>query len=112
LDLVERDKNRGGVVIWSIGNETPLSEERAKFMGNLATTTRLLDNTRLIAAALEVHQSKDSVIVDDPLGLQLDIVSFNEYAGWYWSNPKDMAKYHFSSIITSPGSFQNLEEMP
>jgi beta-glucuronidase len=101
-DLITRDKNRCAVIIWSIGNETPLSDERHQFMGNLATRARSLDNTRLIAAALETHQSKDSVIIDDPLGEKLDVVSFNEYAGWYWSNPKDMDKFHFSIHYNKP----------
>ncbi|HUC81109.1 MAG TPA: glycoside hydrolase family 2 TIM barrel-domain containing protein [Flavisolibacter sp.] len=102
-DNVTRDKNRASVIIWSIGNETPLSEPRHKFMGNLASLVRELDNTRLLAAALELHRKGNEVIVDDPLGEKLDLVSFNEYAGWYWGGtPKEITKYTFNIKYKKP----------
>ncbi|WP_256011392.1 glycoside hydrolase family 2 protein [Desertivirga xinjiangensis] len=101
-DLIERDKNRSSVIIWSIGNETPLSEPRFKFMSSLAAKTRELDNTRLVSAALEVHRKGFDVIVDDPLGDKLDLVSFNQYGGWYWALPKDLSKYKFQIKYNKP----------
>ena len=101
-DLIVRDKNRSSVIVWSIGNETPLSEPRHAFMGKLAARARSLDDTRLVAAALEVHREGKDVIVNDPLGEQLDLVSFNEYAGWYWSNSKDMLTYRFKIKYNKP----------
>lgn len=101
-DLVTRDKNRAGVIVWSIGNETPLSEPRHMFMGKLAAKVRSLDDTRLVAAALEVHREGQEVIVNDPLGEKIDLVSFNEYAGWYWSNTKDMLDYRFNIGYNKP----------
>ena len=101
-DLIERDKNRSSVIIWSIGNETPLSEPRFKFMSSLASKTRELDNTRLVSAALEVHRKEFNVIVDDPLGEILDLVSFNQYGGWYWALPKDLSKYKFQIKYNKP----------
>lgn len=101
-DLIERDKNRSSVIIWSIGNETPLSEARFKFMSNLAEKARSLDNTRLVAAALEVHRKGFDVIVDDPLGEKLDLVSFNQYGGWYWELPKNLPKYKFQIKYNKP----------
>jgi beta-glucuronidase len=102
-DNITRDKNRASVIVWSIGNETPLSEPRHAFMGNLAAHAKLLDNTRLVSAALELHRKENEVIVDDPLGEKLDLVSFNEYAGWYWGGtPKDMLKYHFNIKYNRP----------
>lgn len=101
-DLIIRDKNRAAVIVWSIGNETPLSEPRHQFMGKLAAHARLLDSTRLVAAALEVHRKGTDVIVDDPLGEKLDLVSFNEYAGWYWSSPDDIHKYSFRIKYNKP----------
>src|SRR6185437_14326151 len=35
-ELVARDKNRSSVIIWSIGNETPATDAREKFMEKLA----------------------------------------------------------------------------
>lgn len=101
-DLIERDKNRAAVIIWSIGNETPLSEPRFKFMSKLADKVRELDNTRLVGAALEVHRKGYDVIVDDPLGEKLDLVSFNQYGGWYWELPKELPKYKFKIKYNKP----------
>ena len=51
-DLIQRDKNRASVIVWSIGNETPNIPEREKFMEAMADSAHALDNTRLISAAL------------------------------------------------------------
>ncbi len=101
-DLIERDKNRASVIVWSIGNETPLSEPRHLFMGKLAAKAHSLDNTRLVAAALEVHRKDHTVVVDDPLGEKIDLVSFNEYAGWYWGSPAEILDYDFSIKYNKP----------
>ena len=102
-DLIDRDRNRASVIIWSIGNETPLSEPRLSFMSRLAARAHELDDTRLVSAALEVHRRGNEVIVDDPLGEKLDLVSFNEYAGWYWGDkPADLASYHFTIKYDRP----------
>jgi beta-glucuronidase len=101
-DLMVRDKNRSSVIVWSVGNETPLSDPRFVFMNRLVERARALDDTRLVAAALEVHREGASVIVNDPLGEKLDLVSFNEYAGWYWSDTKDMLNYKFDIKYNKP----------
>ncbi len=102
-DLIVRDKNRASVIVWSIGNETPLSEPRHQFMGNLATVARGLDDTRLVAAALEVHREGNTIILNDPLGEKIDLVSFNEYAGWYWGGtPKEILRYNFNIKYDKP----------
>ncbi|WP_025146636.1 glycoside hydrolase family 2 protein [Pedobacter jeongneungensis] len=102
-DLIVRDKNRASVIVWSIGNETPLSDARLSFMSNLAETARSLDDTRLVAAALEVHRDGNNIILNDPLGEKIDLVSFNEYAGWYWGgNPSEITKYNFDIKYKKP----------
>ncbi len=101
-DLIERDKNRASVIIWSIGNETPLSEPRHQFMQNLAAHVRKLDDTRLVGAALELHRKDKEMIIDDPLGDHLDLASFNEYAGWYFSDNEGMLSYHFNIKFNKP----------
>ncbi len=101
-DLMIRDKNRSSVIIWSIGNETPISEPRNIFMGKLADKARFLDNTRLISAALETHSNGNELIVEDPLGEKLDLVSFNEYIGWYCCNTKSMLNYTFKVKYNKP----------
>ncbi len=86
IDLISRDKNRASVIIWSMANETPVSEERTEFLANLAEIARGLDNTRLISAAMEkspVEGKEDIFKVEDPFAEYVDVVSFNQYYGWY-----------------------------
>ncbi|MCP9752457.1 glycoside hydrolase family 2 TIM barrel-domain containing protein [Ferruginibacter sp. HRS2-29] len=101
-DLVTRDKNRASVIVWSVGNETPISEPRNIFMGKLVAHARSLDDTRLVAAALEVHRKDNIIVIEDPLGDQIDLVSFNEYAGWYFSDTKGMLDYRFDVKFNKP----------
>ena len=84
-EMITRDRNRCNIIIWSIANETPRSEARRQFLANLAAEARKLDGgTRLIGAAMEKDEIRPGVMsVDDPLEDQLDIISFNEYIGWY-----------------------------
>jgi beta-glucuronidase len=101
-DLIVRDKNRASVVIWSVGNETPISDARNTFMGKLVAMARSLDDTRLVAAALEIHRSGNTITVEDPLAEQIDLVSFNEYAGWYWASNAEMLNYRFDIKMNKP----------
>ncbi|GLB50364.1 glycoside hydrolase family 2 protein [Neptunitalea lumnitzerae] len=86
-EMVARDRNRASVIIWSVGNETPRSDARNTFMSTLAKRAKKLDDSRLISAALEVHYNAGTNFVDDPLGAYTDIVSLNEYLGWYGGLP-------------------------
>lgn len=69
----------------SIHEETPYdSDTRLKFLSSLASKARSLDDVRLIGAAMEKVEIRPGVMtVNDPLGDVLDIISFNEYVGWY-----------------------------
>jgi len=82
-ELIARDKNRASVIIWSVANETPVSEARNEFLKQMVETARAQDDTRLVSAALEVHTEGNKKIMDDPFGAYTDIVSFNQYHGWY-----------------------------
>ena len=102
-DLISRDKNRASVIVWSIGNETPNIPTRERFMEAMADTTHRLDATRLVSAALLTRTQGDTVFVDDPLGKKLDLVSFNEYMGWYSAEmPWQIGKYHFKISYDKP----------
>ena len=93
--LISRDRNRASIVIWSVANETPVSPARTAFLQQLASLARGLDPTRLISAAMEVHADPtdaNTKIVSDPLAEFTDIVSFNQYIGWYVGLPGDCAK--------------------
>ena len=83
-DMILRDQNRANVIIWSIANETPHSAERDSFLGRLAEYARTLDNTRLISMAMEVTGASNYVNrLQDNMNKYVDVVSFNQYVGWY-----------------------------
>ena len=83
-DMIARDHNRANVIIWSIANETPHSAQRDAFLSNLAKYARSLDNTRLISMAMEVTGASNYVNrLNDNMNEYVDVVSFNEYIGWY-----------------------------
>ena len=85
-DNIARDANRASIIIWSLANETPVSEARTKFLSNLAARARSLDQTRLLSAAMEKHSdpvTPNVYVIQDPLADIVDIVAFNEYVGWY-----------------------------
>ena len=83
-DMILRDHNRANIIIWSIANETPHSPERDTFLGNLAKYARSLDDTRLISMAMEVTGASNYMNrLNDNMNQYVDVVSFNQYIGWY-----------------------------
>ena len=83
-DMILRDHNRANIIIWSIANETPHSAERDQFLGRLAQYTRSLDSTRLISMAMEVTSASNyKNRLHDNMHQYVDVVSFNQYIGWY-----------------------------
>ena len=83
-DMIRRDHNRAAIIIWSLANETPHSDARDTFLSRLATTARSLDNTRLISMAMEVTGASNFVNrLQDNMNKYVDVVSFNQYIGWY-----------------------------
>ena len=83
-EMMERDKNRANVIIWSISNETPPSDPRDTFLSNLAIYAHKKDSTRLISMAMErSDKSATTLSVKDNLSKYVDVISFNEYVGWY-----------------------------
>lgn len=101
-EMITRDRNRASLIIWSVGNETPVNPTRTNFMKSLITRAKELDNTRLVSAALEVAYNKDVNTIDDPLGQYTDIVSVNEYLGWYSGLPNDMQTAHWKVAYDKP----------
>ena len=83
-DMILRDQNRANVIIWSIANETPHSPQRDDFLGRLARHARQLDDTRLISMAMEVTGASNyKNRLHDNMHEYVDVVSFNQYVGWY-----------------------------
>jgi len=86
-EMVYRDRNRASVVMWSVGNETPVTDSRNAFHASLADTVRAIDPHRLISAALLVERKDENgqttIFIHDPLVDKLDVMAVNTYAGWY-----------------------------
>ena len=102
-EMIERDRNRAAVVIWSVANETPLSDARLSFLKNLVSDARRLDSTRLISAAMERHYINPTTqMIDDPLGEFLDVLGCNEYVGWYDGLPEKADRIQWKSKYDKP----------
>lgn len=83
-EMITRDKNRANLIVWSIANETPQGDSRDTFLSKLATYARSKDSTRLISMAMErSDKSATTLSVRDNMSKYVDVVSFNEYVGWY-----------------------------
>jgi len=107
---ITRDKNRANIIIWSIANETPHGDERLSFLSRLAAKVRELDPVRLVGAAMEKNELKPGLMtVNDELSKVMDVISFNQYVGWYDGLPEkcDRVNWTFSEqkpvIITEFG---------
>jgi len=98
-DMITRDKNRTNIIIWSVANETPQGPERNIFLSRLAAKARSMDNVRFISAALEKEELKPGLMtVNDSLSKLFDVLSFNEYVGWYDGLPEkcDLVNWTFT----------------
>jgi beta-glucuronidase len=102
-EMIARDKNSAAVVIWSVANETPLSDARLSFLKNLISHARSLDPARLISAAMERHYvDATTQMIDDPLGEYLDVLGCNEYVGWYDGLPDKAGRLEWRSKYQKP----------
>jgi beta-glucuronidase len=92
-EAIYRDRNRAALVMWSVGNETPVSAPRTRFHSAMADNVRALDPTRLVSAALLVERQavngEDVTAIQDPLADKLDVLAVNTYAGWYGNDTLD-----------------------
>jgi beta-glucuronidase len=82
-ESIERDRDRASIIIWSVGNETPISDARNAFLRRLIANARSLDPTRLVSAALLATRRGMVEDIDDALAPDLDVIAANEYEGWY-----------------------------
>ncbi|GJM64219.1 glycoside hydrolase family 2 protein [Persicobacter diffluens] len=99
-ELINRDYNRASTIIWSIANETAPIPARNQFLSELADYIRSVDDSRLISAACKKDQELDGhpdavYTYNDPIMDKLDIISLNEYLGWYGGLPEECRKKTF-----------------
>ena len=109
-EMIVRDRNRASIILWSIANETPVSDARTAFLKSLAETAKQLDPTRLTTAAMFMRTDKveeDGEVVrtytlDDPLADYLDVMGCNQYLGWYYTKVTDIANARWHSDKNKP----------
>lgn len=102
-EMITRDRNRASIIIWSIANETPKSPERLKFLSSLIDLAKQLDGTRLVGAAMEKTKLPDGTYtVQDELLKKTDIISFNQYLGWYDGKPEKCLRAKWSFSVAKP----------
>ena len=110
---VLRDRNRASIALWSIGNETPVSDARNAFMARLAADVRALDPHRLVTAALltERDESEGHPVLElaDPLAREVDVLAVNTYNGWYGPDaPDELAQIEWRLPADRPLIFSEL----
>jgi len=89
-EMIYRDKNRAGIIIWSIANETAPSDYRDKVLTDLVSLTHQLDGTRLVAAAFDnprYDKATATFRLTDKVADAVDVVGVNKYLGWYQPFP-------------------------
>jgi beta-glucuronidase len=82
-EMVQRDKNRCAVIIWSLSNETyPGTPKRNEALRELTQKCRELDSTRLITHVINTQGYQNNTFnVWDPLYKYSDLIAINEYIG-------------------------------
>lgn len=92
-DNIRRDRNRASIILWSVANETPITDARNSFLYQLVDDVRALDDTRLVTAALltdrKTIEGKTLMGLNDPLADRLDVLAANTYNGWYSDDALD-----------------------
>lgn len=98
-EMINRDKNRCGIIIWSLSNETySFTPGRDKELIELTKNCRKLDSTRLITTVINNQAYENNTFkVWDTLYKYNDIISLNEYIGWYipWQGKPGEVKWEF-----------------
>ncbi|MEP7093061.1 MAG: glycoside hydrolase family 2 TIM barrel-domain containing protein [Flavobacterium sp.] len=96
-EMIKRDRNRCAVFIWSISNETySTTANRDTALIELSKKCRELDNTRLITSVINNQRYNNNIVdVHDPLYNYFDVISINEYIGWYlpWQGKPEDTKW-------------------
>jgi len=102
-EMITRDKNRASVILWSVANETPPSDERFTFLSRLVAKAREMDNTRLITAAMERHYINETTqMIDDTFGKIVDVLGCNAYIGWYDGLPEKCQTMTWRTVYDKP----------
>jgi len=105
-EMIARDHNRAALIIYSVGNETPISDVRNRFLRQLIQDAHSADRTRLVSAALQSNEvaegNRMTIHINDPIASDLDVLGNNEYIGWYTGRPEDADSMNWISQYDKP----------
>jgi beta-glucuronidase len=105
-EMIARDHNRASLIIYSVANETPISDVRNRFLRQLVQDAHSADPTRLVSAALQASESvvenRITITINDPIAPDLDVLGNNEYIGWYVRQPADADAIDWVSKYDKP----------
>jgi len=105
-ELITRDHNRAALIIYSVANETPISDARNRFLSQLIQQAHSSDPTRLVSAALQADETEDGnrlrIRINDPIASELDVMGNNEYIGWYNHRISDLDVTDWTSKYDKP----------
>ena len=105
-EMIARDHNRAALIIYSVANETPISDARNRFLRQLIQDAHSADPTRLVSAALQAHEAMErdriTIHLDDPIASDLDVLGNNEYIGWYSRRPDEADSIDWVSPYGKP----------
>jgi beta-glucuronidase len=105
-EMIARDHNRAALIIYSVANETPISDARNRFLRQLIQDAHSADPTRLVSAALQadevVEEKHITIHINDPITSDLDVLGNNEYIGWYARRPEDADSIDWISKYDKP----------
>ncbi len=98
-EMIRRDKNRCGLIVWNLSNETYSgTPNRNNALIGLTQICRELDSTRLVTHVVNTQSYVgNSFNVRDTLYRYSDLVCMNEYIGWYdpWQGKPSDTKWQF-----------------
>ncbi|MEW6203413.1 MAG: glycoside hydrolase family 2 TIM barrel-domain containing protein [bacterium] len=90
IEMIERDRNHPSIIIWSLANEISTYEPPSRdFIRRLNKTAKKWDPTRYTTVAIAGNPYTP---VDYVSGI-VDVVSINEYFGWYYGQIEDLDKF-------------------
>src|SRR5712671_4022312 len=105
-EMIARDHNRAALIIYSVANETPISDARNAFLRKLIQDAHAADPTRLVSAALQSNQvakgNRTAIHINDAIAGDLDVLGNNEYVGWYVGKPEDTDSIDWISEYGKP----------
>ncbi|MCL7764150.1 beta galactosidase jelly roll domain-containing protein [Polaribacter sp. Z014] len=104
-EMIYRDKNRAGIIIWSVANETKPSNYRDKVLTDLINLAHELDDTRLVGAAFDnprYDQETSTFNIKDDISKIVDVVGVNKYMGWYMPWPTDPSNIKWNVALDKP----------